>query len=55
MSPPQTPIDRVPFLGLLGVVQFAISIIEIVLVLTDAEGRRLGDKFAGTKVVNSEA
>jgi uncharacterized RDD family membrane protein YckC len=29
----------------------ALAIVEIVLVLTDAEGRRWGDKLAGSKVV----
>ncbi len=29
----------------------ALMIVELVLVLTDAEGRRLGDKMAGTRVV----
>lgn len=52
------PLLVIPFLGwaivaLLGVVQLVISVIEIVLVLTDPEGRRMGDKFAGTKVVDS--
>lgn len=28
-----------------------IGIVELVLVLTDSEGRRLGDKFADTKVI----
>jgi uncharacterized RDD family membrane protein YckC len=28
-----------------------ISLVEAVLALTDAEGRRWGDKFAGTKVI----
>lgn len=36
------------FFGLLGLV---IGIIELILVLTDPEGRRMGDKLAGTKVV----
>ena len=54
------PLLEIPILGwavagLLGVAQLAIGIIEIVLVLTDAEGRRLGDKLAGTKVVDSES
>lgn len=45
----------IPILGwiiaiLLGVVGLIIAIIEAVLVLTDPEGRRMGDKFAGTKV-----
>jgi len=34
-----------PFIGL------AIGIIEFVLVLTDPEGRRIGDKIANTKVI----
>jgi len=46
----------IPLLGwivaiLLGLVAIVVAIIEAVLVLTDAEGRRMGDKFAGTKVV----
>lgn len=54
------PLMVIPILGwavagLLGVVQLVISIIEIVMVLTDPEGRRMGDKFAGTKVIDSEA
>jgi uncharacterized RDD family membrane protein YckC len=54
------PFLIIPILGwgiamLLGVVQLAIGIIELVLVLTDPEGRRMGDKFAGTKVIDSES
>ncbi|WP_038046344.1 RDD family protein [Thermoanaerobaculum aquaticum] len=46
----------IPFLGwivaiLFGLVGLVIGIIELVLVLTDAEGRRMGDKLAGTKVI----
>jgi uncharacterized RDD family membrane protein YckC len=46
----------VPVLGhLLSIPIFAIgglvSLIEAVLVLTDPEGRRFGDKMAGTKVI----
>jgi uncharacterized RDD family membrane protein YckC len=46
----------IPILGwivaiLLGIVGLIVAIIELVLVLTDAEGRRWGDKLAGTKVV----
>lgn len=37
-----------PFIGL------AIGIIELILVITDPEGRRIGDKLAGTKVVEVE-
>jgi len=35
----------------LALLVFAIGIVEVVLVLTDSEGRRLGDKFANTKVI----
>ncbi|MEM1270848.1 MAG: RDD family protein [Bacteroidota bacterium] len=43
----------IPILGwIIGpFVSLAISIVEIVLVITDPEGRRLGDKLAETKVV----
>jgi uncharacterized RDD family membrane protein YckC len=46
----------IPILGwiiaiLLGLTAMVIAIIEAVLVLTDAEGRRMGDKLAGTKVI----
>ena len=37
----------------LAFIAFAIGIVEIVLVLTDAEGRRFGDKLAGTRVVET--
>lgn len=36
------------FFALIGLV---IGIVEVILVLTDPEGRRMGDKLAGTKVV----
>jgi uncharacterized RDD family membrane protein YckC len=54
------PFYIIPVIGwglaaLLGGVQIVISIVEIVLVLTDPEGRRMGDKFAGTRIVESEA
>jgi uncharacterized RDD family membrane protein YckC len=39
----------------LGLITVVISIIEIVLVLTDAEGRRMGDKMAGTRVIETDA
>lgn len=44
----------VPVLGwVVGPVIAAVfAIIEIVLVLTDAQGRRFGDRWAGTKVVD---
>lgn len=35
----------------LAMAVFVIGIVEVVLVLTDSEGRRLGDKFAKTKVI----
>jgi len=46
----------IPILGwilalLLGLVGLIVVIIEIVLVVTDAEGRRFGDKFGTTKVI----
>lgn len=46
----------IPILGwilaiLLGVIGLIVAIIELVMVLTDAEGRRMGDKLGITKVV----
>jgi uncharacterized RDD family membrane protein YckC len=46
----------IPILGwiiaiLLGLTGLIVAIIEAILVLTDVEGRRMGDKLAGTKVV----
>lgn len=38
----------IPFVALISL---AIGIYEIYLVMTDAEGRRWGDKMAGTKVI----
>lgn len=35
----------------LALLVFVIAVIEIVLVLSDSEGRRLGDKIANTKVI----
>ncbi len=48
------------FIGLviaipLGLIALVIGIIEIVLVFTDAEGRRMGDKMAGTRVIETDA
>lgn len=37
----------IPFVALAGIV---LGVIELVLVLTDPEGRRIGDKMAGTRV-----
>jgi len=47
----------VPVLGwaLGGIVGAVVGIIECVLVLTDNEGRRMGDRLANTQVVSSEA
>jgi uncharacterized RDD family membrane protein YckC len=39
----------------LGLIVFVIGIIEIVLVLTDAEGRRIGDKMARTRVIETDS
>lgn len=44
-----------PIAVLLGLVAFVIGIIEVVLVFTDAEGRRMGDKMAGTRVIETES
>ncbi|NPV70952.1 MAG: hypothetical protein HPY55_09945 [Firmicutes bacterium] len=43
----------VPIIGLTfaAPVSLAIFILELVFIITDPEGLRLGDKFAGTKVV----
>lgn len=50
------PFLIIPVLGwlvaiLLAVVGTLVGLVEIFLVLTDGEGRRMGDKFAETKVV----
>lgn len=37
-----------PFVGLAALV---LGVVELVLVITDAEGRRFGDKLAGTRVI----
>lgn len=46
----------IPLLGwaiaiILGLVGVVVAIIEVIKVLTDPEGRRFGDVFAGTKVI----
>ncbi len=46
----------IPILGwivalLFGVVGLVLGLMELILVLTDPEGRRMGDKLAQTKVV----
>lgn len=48
----------IPVLGwvlipIIGLAALIIGIIEIVLVLTDEEGRRWGDRLANTKVIES--
>ena len=53
-----TQLFAMTFIGLviaipLGLVALVIGIIEIVLVFTDAEGRRIGDKMAGTRVIET--
>ena len=40
--------------GVGAVVGAVIGLVEIVLVFTDAQGRRLGDRTAGTEVVEAE-
>ena len=50
----------IPFIGWLlilpvGLVAFVIGIIELIKVLTDEEGRRFGDVWANTKVVEVDA
>lgn len=45
------------FAGLLAIIAWLgslLGLVEGILVLTDAEGRRIGDKFADTKVIESE-
>lgn len=37
-----------------SIVSFIIGLVEIILVLTDEEGRRMGDKLANTKVIEVE-
>ncbi|MFO8060250.1 MAG: RDD family protein [Bacillota bacterium] len=46
----------IPIIGTIigGLVALVIGIIEAVLVLTDSSGRRIGDKFAETQVIESE-
>ncbi|MEP0773992.1 MAG: RDD family protein [Acidobacteriota bacterium] len=46
----------IPILGwilalLLGIVGLIVAIVELVMVLTDPEGRRMGDKLGDTKVL----
>jgi hypothetical protein len=49
----------IPFIGWLFVIPvalaaFAIGVLELYLVITDPEGRRLGDKIANTVVIEVE-
>jgi uncharacterized RDD family membrane protein YckC len=46
-------VSIIPLLGLIlgPLVALVFGLIELVLVLSDSEGRRLGDKLAGTKVI----
>jgi hypothetical protein len=49
----------IPFIGWLFVIPvalaaFAIGVLELYLVITDPEGRRLGDKIANTMVIEVE-
>lgn len=50
-----TVIMIVPIIGWIigGLVAFGLGILELILVLTDAKGRRLGDKVGNTMVVES--
>ena len=41
-------------LGIIGWFASLLGLVEAILVLTDSEGRRIGDKFAGTKVIVSD-
>lgn len=41
--------------GIIGMIAGLLGLVEAILVLTDAEGRRIGDKFAETKVVDDRA
>ena len=43
------------FLTWLGFLAGLFALVEAVLVLTDADGRRYGDKFAGTQVIDAGA
>ena len=48
----------IPILGwivaiLLGLVAMVVAVLEMIFVFTDAAGRRMGDKLAGTQVTES--
>ncbi len=46
----------IPVIGWIfgGLIGFIVAVIEIFLILTDDKGQRLGDKYAGTRVISSE-
>ena len=53
------PIVMIPIIGwilipIVGLAAMIIAVVEVVLVLTDDEGRRWGDKLADTKVIEVE-
>jgi len=45
------PVVGWALIPVVGVISLILVIIEIILVLTDPEGRRMGDKIANTKVI----
>jgi uncharacterized RDD family membrane protein YckC len=45
------PVVGWALIPVVGVIALILVIIEIILVLTDPEGRRMGDKIANTKVI----
>ena len=49
------PVVGWALIPVVGVISLILAIIEIVLILTDPEGRRLGDKIAGTKVIEVDS
>ncbi len=45
------PVVGWALIPVVGVISLILALIEIILVLTDPEGRRMGDKIANTKVI----
>jgi len=45
------PVVGWALIPVVGVIALILAIIEIILVLTDPEGRRMGDKIANTRVI----
>jgi uncharacterized RDD family membrane protein YckC len=45
------PVVGWALIPVVGIITLILVIIEIILVLTDPEGRRMGDKIANTKVI----